>query len=61
MNEINTIEKLKQCFGKIIPNTDSCTRIYPLIFMFGFIFSHKILKNSNIYEQINYKILIIHN
>lgn len=40
MNEINTLEKLKQCFGKIIPNTDSRTNLSPLMFVISFIFSH---------------------
>ena len=31
MNEINTLAKLKPCFGKIIPETDSRTKINPLV------------------------------
>jgi hypothetical protein len=40
MNEINTLKKLKQCFGKIIPETDSRTKINPLVFIISLVFSH---------------------
>jgi hypothetical protein len=40
MNEINTVEKLKQCFGQIIPNTDSRANISPLMFVISLIFSN---------------------
>jgi hypothetical protein len=40
MNETNTLKKLKQCFSKIIPDTDSRTKISPLAFVIGFVFSY---------------------
>ena len=40
MNETNTLEKLKQCFSKIIPDTDSRTKITPLVFVISLVFCH---------------------